>query len=169
MKLSLYRIETVRRGDLNVLVPKVPDNTMHYEDKETPRVCACPTIYGCLLATELAYLVKDPLDMYLYKAEIDTDITRVRQPTYDEVPDAWVTGEFWILDPVVFKLQGRYIITPQMKVADGYERFACTIDEPEVDEVVNRQRDKIVYGDPDAFSLLSDAPYYEFEEDPCET
>lgn len=154
MKLSLYRIETIHRGNLNVLVPKIPDNTIKGEDRETLRVCACPTIYGCLLAAEISYLIEDELTIYLYKADIDTDITRVHQPTYDEVPDAWVTGELWILDPVVFKLQGRYSVTPQMEITEDYMRYACTIDEPEVDEVVNRKRDKVVYGNPDAFSFL---------------
>lgn len=101
-----------QHGDWNesVIHPRVPSNFMTkngYEENKTPRVCFSTSIDGCLRALSQNVNGKE---FYVYNPEISSKHT-VYKPTQKEVPDAKVTNEHWILQPVTLHCIGKIRVT----------------------------------------------------------
>lgn len=101
-----------QHGDWNesVIHPRVPSNFMTkngYEENKTPRVCFSTSIDGCLRALSQNVNGKE---FYIYNPEISSKHT-VYKPTQKEVPDAKVTNEHWILQPVTLYCIGKIRVT----------------------------------------------------------
>ena len=101
-----------QHGDWNesVIHPRVPSNFMTkngYEENKTPRVCFSTSIDGCLRALSQNVNGKE---FYIYNPEISSKHT-VYKPTQKEVPDAKVTNEHWILQPVTLHCIGKIRVT----------------------------------------------------------
>ena len=74
------------------LLPRVPNSAMNIEDKTVKRVCFSSSVNGCLTAIDgLEFNEK----LYVYET-----IIKAYTPTHKQVPDAFLTGEVWSLDPV---------------------------------------------------------------------
>lgn len=94
---SLYFISKDRLDESEIIHPRIPDNymTQHgYEDNKTPRVCFSTSIDGCL--TALGMNVSNQ-KFYVYHPISDA---KVITPTEEQVPDASITKERWICEPV---------------------------------------------------------------------
>ena len=91
--------------------------------------------------------------LHLYQCIIDTEKTRIIQPTRTDVEDGWITGEFWLLDPTEFKFVRSYKVFKHAHIKDtAYSRFIFTSDE---DDLPLDFRDgDIVYGEETNFSML---------------
>ena len=112
MILKVYRLEEEYKGDSFTLSPRIPTNIQHGEDQTTKRICVCPTIIGCIKATQMCFPLEFKagfIPIHLYSAIIDTDICNVYQPL-KEVPDAFITGELWLLNETKFTLERIYDI-----------------------------------------------------------
>lgn len=101
-----------QHGDWNesVIHPRVPSNFMTkngYEENKIPRVCFSTSIDGCLRALSQNVNGKE---FYVYNPEISSKHT-VYKPTQKEVPDAKVTNEHWILQPVTLYCIGKIRVT----------------------------------------------------------
>lgn len=123
MKITLYRIEDKDLGENVTFSPKIPTSAiMNVEDEVTPRVCACLTPYGCILAAEYYGIMPDKMKVWLYSTTIDTEEYDVYQPTIDQLPDVDITGEFWIQKTVAFKrvTDNCFYIEKQMPIDNGY-------------------------------------------------
>lgn len=101
-----------QHGDWNesVIHPRVPSNFMTkngYEENKTPRVCFSTSIDSCLRALSQNVNGKE---FYVYNPEISSKHT-VYKPTQKEVPDAKVTNEHWILQPVTLHCIGKIRVT----------------------------------------------------------
>lgn len=90
-KLSLFHLSPVCR-DGQVLKPRVPANAMTGEDQVTPRICFARTVWGAAMAVSDAgrYYVHVPVG---YRGTMVADLE-------GRVPDAALTGEVWLTDPV---------------------------------------------------------------------
>lgn len=75
--------------------PRNPATAGSYEP-DTPRVCVTNTVEGALVA--LGHIIEINKPVYVYEAIGDFDVVEAKG-----VVDAEVTGEKWILSPVVFK------------------------------------------------------------------
>lgn len=94
---SLYFISKDRLDESEIIHPRIPDDymTQHgYEDNKTPRVCFSTSIDGCL--TALGMNVSNQ-KFYVYHPISDA---KVITPTEEQVPDASITKERWICEPV---------------------------------------------------------------------
>lgn len=153
--IILYHLSASPLGDNPILVPKIPVNLAHGENKDVPRICCCNSIIGCVRATTPTLFVdaNNPrVHRWLYHAIVPVD--DVYQPESNEVPDAWFTGEFWVMEPTQFELCWEYVITRQFDLPGlAYTRYMFTAveDEPVVDAVVS----DVVYGEPVAFSIIA--------------
>ena len=108
--MKVYHISLTPLESLQ-LFPRVPENIAEgYEDDRTNRICVCPTIPGCIMSTglisQLAADNKEKAVVYVYSAEVP--FIYLKQPSVDEVPDAWSTGELWVMVPWTFQLEDTY-------------------------------------------------------------
>ena len=87
-------------------IPRVPDSRVkwqgkEYEDSKTPRICVAPTVLQCLKAMPKAgeiirWMRAVGLKPIVHAYYLESD--NVQVCTMDDVPDADITGEMWILD-----------------------------------------------------------------------
>lgn len=103
---TLYNVTFNLEDTRTLLVPKVPYSAGNGEDKETPRVCFCTTLEGCMCALgpcsrDLA--VGNVLVVRSVSVD-DVDVLKLVSPEYlfstQRVPDALYTGEYWYTSPV---------------------------------------------------------------------
>ena len=115
--MKLYRVELTDMGDSITFNPRVPENPMKGEDVETERICAAPTIIGCIHSGilpifithyDMSYLENGEHPMWIYEAEVPCE--NLYQPTENEVPDSFLTGEMWILSPCKFTKVDKYYL-----------------------------------------------------------
>lgn len=90
--------------DNKILDPRVPKNRMPSEDDKTARICVSTSIAGCLAAVQG---LKEGNTVYIHICTSN----QVIQPTKDQVPDVFFTGEIWITEPVEMHLIGKIKIT----------------------------------------------------------
>lgn len=101
--LRLYHLSPYNL-DGKVIFPSVPDNFFTengYEDNVIRRVCFTEYIEGCLRG------LSQNLKGREYYVHIPQGSYEVYEPSVKEVPDAEVTGELWICQPVLLKCVGR--------------------------------------------------------------
>ena len=92
---KLYFIST--SGDLKKLNPRVPKNFFTengFEDDKVKRVCFANSVDKCLMALSMNCTNKE---FYVYQPK---NKHIVYKPSTQLVPDANVTGEHWIIEPV---------------------------------------------------------------------
>lgn len=95
-----------------ILSPKVPFTRMENEDCATPRICVSDTIEGCVTAIGLEGIFRrccnSNRDTPSYENDNEAypiivaelpDNLNYKTPSKQEVPDAAVTGERWLLKP----------------------------------------------------------------------
>jgi hypothetical protein len=111
-KLSNYtgKLYCISKENLDgkLLTPRVPKNYFTengYEDATTPRVCFTPDVGKCLTALSQncagqTYYVYEPTDRH-----------DVYKPNEFAVPDAKVTDELWVREPVRLKKVGKIYCT----------------------------------------------------------
>jgi hypothetical protein len=91
------------------LVPRIPRTRLPGEDGHTPRVCFSKTINGCLnsISQDLLFFGKTAWPYFVYSpvAYSDSSYTPSEQ-LYHKIPDAYITEEIWITEPVEVKLIG---------------------------------------------------------------
>ena len=157
MKLTLYRIEEEYKGMHMNMHPRVPSTTANgCEDEVTDRICACTSVYGCILSKEVYVELAEDLPLYVYEVCIDTEEYDVYQPSYEDVFDAFITGEYWIKKPVTFRFKGEYVLSPYLDIgSDDYIRFKFT--SPGETDVL-KDCDTAVYGSPFCFSFIATKP-----------
>ena len=95
----MYYFASTKNFDKDtILYPRIPENRSIDEDEYTPRICVSQSINGCLTAIADNILENDVVYIYQCKSR------SVRQPSLDEVPDAFITGEQWVLKPIKINL-----------------------------------------------------------------
>lgn len=95
-----------------ILIPRVPDNgytRKGLEDNTTNRVCVSTTIQGAISGIAGN---TDKTGMRAFVHEIISD--KWVKPTKDQVPDAHITNEYWILEPVKPKKLFRIKVTKKI-------------------------------------------------------
>ena len=104
----------------NIFTPRLPINFMtdnQYEDDTTPRVCFSESIDGCLVGTR--YKLETNI-MYVHEpANYSTLITK--KPTIDEVPEAEISEEVWVLSPVKMRCIGKIEIMEPLGIPLQYK------------------------------------------------
>lgn len=168
--IKVYRIELEDKGNIVALNPYIPNGACHYEDKITPRIPCATTILGCLRSLQIPSnpgINKEELNhsgakIYLYEADVEARY--IYRPTDNEVPDAYYTGELWILntqDVDFYKVRG-YNIRKQLELPNcAYTRYIVN-EEERISEVLDFIATTVVYGDSMSFS------YIEFDPDRAE-
>lgn len=144
--------------------PYIPKNALPNEDKIIKRIPCCPTIIGCIESLGLPdiydHMVLDKkfvpgkdssFLVYLYSAEVSAD--NLIQPTEDQVPDSWHTGELWIATDTEFILERTYEFKKQFDLpVFPYSRYSMTTLN---DVIIDRVAADIIYGDMENFSFIS--------------
>lgn len=112
-------------------VPRVPDSRVmwkgeEYEDSTTPRICVAPSVLHCLKAMPKAgetirwmqaVGMKPVIHAYYLKSD------NVHICTKDDVPDADITHEMWVLDKPKDWHRVDYEITACV-MTDGKDQFS---------------------------------------------
>lgn len=101
----LFMISPDDLGPTTTLTPRIPDNfftVKGFEDNQTERVCFGRSLDGCIMAisknaTNQKFYVYTPDDVRKYS---------VFEPNNKAVPDAEITGEVWIVEPVTIDKVG---------------------------------------------------------------
>lgn len=127
-KQTLYHISRMPCETVPRFTPRIPEHRVTGEDSTIPRICAAPTISGCILAhPEIGMYMSDLLDLhfssplelqekeykcmetgeigilarvYRFEAEPELLVTPETLDAKGYVPDALKTGEHWITKPV---------------------------------------------------------------------
>lgn len=141
------------------LFPRVPNNAMDLgnEDDRTKRICVCPTIPGCIMSAELICRLAEnnteTATVYVYSA--DVPFIYLKQPSVDEVPDAWSTGEMWVMVPWTFQLDGVYNLHKGLShaISPAYTRWIMTRVGHDID-IVDIIGVPPIYGSLDSFSFI---------------
>jgi len=100
-------------------IPKLPNSSLAkqgYEENKTKRFSVSPSIKKCLLGKSMP--LKDK-ELYVYEIKPTKkirSITNHKIVSDKLVPDAKITGERWILDPVRLKCVGK------IKVIDSVDK-----------------------------------------------
>lgn len=155
-KMNVYFITNRWMGVRMTLEPRVPESKDMDENDTTPRICVAQTILGCLQsigATSLTFHSDDhSAKIYIYKAKVP--VKDIYQPTVEDVPDVWQTGELWIMQPTSFTLESSATLRKHLLFPKGipYARYSLTFNGE--DEVVDRAAAYPVYGEYDAFSFI---------------
>lgn len=89
------------------LNPRIPDNFMTkngYEDNHTKRVCFAPTIDKALMGISQNMVGKQ---LFVHIPAKGINRAHIIKPTKTQVPDADITGEIWLTEPVELKCVGK--------------------------------------------------------------
>ena len=115
MNIALYHLS--ESNDIKVLHPQIPENGLAmYEELITPRVCFSDSVNGCLSA------IQQGGELYYYVYVPVNDELKFIIPTKDQVCDAFLTGEVWMLHDVdvkcigVIKTSGNYNIINRISI-----------------------------------------------------
>lgn len=88
--------------------------------------------------------------VYLYSAEVSANLI---QPTEDQVPDSWHTGELWITTDTEFVLERTYEFNKQFDLpVFPYSRYSMTALN---DIIIDKVCADTIYGDIENFSFIS--------------
>jgi hypothetical protein len=108
---KLYHVSENPDLDGTTLIPRVPDNWLikkGFEDPNTKRVAFTTSIDGCLIALSANLKGKT---LYVYQAEDSKTLkNKPNSMLIDLVPDAHITGEVWILEPVKIRFIQKIIV-----------------------------------------------------------
>ena len=96
-------------GNKMTLKPRVPKTVGTGEDTEIKRICVSQSINGCLTSIGCNLYINDTV--YVYKCDVNQDC--VVQPTINEVPDCFLTGENWLMKETEFELAYKFKILKQ--------------------------------------------------------
>lgn len=154
--MKVYHISLTPLESLQ-LFPRVPENIAEgYEDDRTNRICVCPTIPGCIMSSDLIPQLasdnKEQAVVYVYSAEVP--FIYLKQPSVDEVPDAWSTGELWVMVPWTFQLEDTYNLHKGLShaISPAYSRWIMT--RTGCNEIIDMICVPPVYGSLDSFSFI---------------
>lgn len=160
MPILVYKIMMQSNGDTMTLCPMIPKSPMKGENTTIPRISVAPTVYQCLMGINAIELLdtseSDKLPLYLYATWI-TDRSVVHQPTTDEVPDQWISGELWIRNNCPFVKIGKGYLTKQFDLPNvPYSRYCFYIEGEELplDFVAAPN----IYGEEFSFSFIGINP-----------
>ena len=153
-KIHVYFIAKENLGANPVLTPRIPEFTGGKENETDERICVAPTVFQCLQGLEIAQdLVKDdkPYEVFLYEA--DVPVKNIIQPSDEDVPDAWKTGEMWVIKPQQFSIVSNCIIRKHMDLPNNcYSRYSFRY--ANKDEVIDRITGTPIYGESYSFSFI---------------
>ena len=164
--IKVYRVELEDKGGIITLNPYIPYGACPYEDKVTPRIPCALTILGCLRSLQIPsnpMVNKEDLNhggakLYLYEADIEARY--IYRPTDNEVPDAYYTGELWIMNTqdVDFYKVRSYNIRKQLELPNcAYTRYIVN-EEEQISEVPDFVATTVIYGDSMSFSYIEFDP-----------
>lgn len=159
--MRLYRVEHDYKGESFEMSPRIPDTACSiHENTSISRICAAPTIIGCLTSKEeaMSRINFSESIMYLYSTDVDDPYI----PSEEECFDAWITGEMWILHDAKFTLKAPFKFRRMQDLGcTAYSRFSVRLgtkifgDKYEYpEEVCDRISDKAVYGDMHSFCFI---------------
>ena len=155
--ITVYHMSNKFLGEVTVMKSRVPKITAFGEDEHLPRICVAPSIIGCIYALpEFPPPDREITKMqwWLYRADLDgDDLLDVYHPDSAELPDAWETGEFWLLKPTVFDLERIYVAQTLARLVGTPYRW-WTFTELDREPVRNNAIGDVYYGTPAAFSVM---------------
>lgn len=141
------------KDDLNVLFPRVPtcpfqdENGKTVEDTSVKRVCFSTSITGALHAIQhRAYPENGDIRQFVYVVPMPQDIQKRKKcrnglwkrPNFREVPDAYDTGEIWVLKPIKVVGVGEVFVGK-----DG--TLSYDIDGEKVKEVMQKRFENFIF------------------------
>lgn len=96
----MYFFVSSKNFNNKILTPRIPKNRLTKNGKEdniVPRICVSKSLLGCIESTEVYGNYKR---IYVHTCQS----IKVTQPSLNQVNDAYLFGEEWILEPVEMKL-----------------------------------------------------------------
>lgn len=94
--MIVYHLSATDLGPSPVLRPQIPRDRMPFENRSVARVCAAPSVTGCLKALEGCFYNRGR--WWCYAAQVPEEM--LFEPV--GVPDASETGELWLLERTRF-------------------------------------------------------------------
>lgn len=94
----MYHLSAWYLGQNPILAPKLPRDPMPFENLSIKRICVSPTVNGCLTALHTTFYNRGV--WYVYRTN-----TQAIEPI--NVPDAYLTGEQWLINKTGFIYEGR--------------------------------------------------------------
>lgn len=106
--MKLYHIALGWQKETKEFIPRIPKLIAVNENKEIKRICLSDSIEGCLSA--IPYKPQNSMSkkkITIYKGDFDKYIGYKELYFSGKVPDAYLTHEHWILDPV--QMTGKHV------------------------------------------------------------
>lgn len=138
--LRLYHISLSNLGEEIDIEPKVPDRIMRGEDELTERVCSSTSILDCIRATFMLTKIENVnekdyqmlhtsrLRQYpFYVYYLDCPIEDIIQPRISQVPDGFITNEFWVTKTFTWKLLDVFYIRKGIDIDPFYSVWVVQI------------------------------------------
>ena len=127
--LMFYHVSMDTSDIVEKFTPRIPteQSRIEGEDRTVPRICVAKTIEDCLTGfPEGGYKLEENCPMLIRVYEFDeADIEKenvVRAPELflkNIVPDAWVTGEHWIINQSVKPKQTYLVQIKEVEIKDA--------------------------------------------------
>ena len=117
------------------LIPKVPKHPMNREDKSIERVCCSTSIIGCIKSTFMIPRIKSYNDTWyrrlckgegqvpFYVYSLPVPCLDVIQPRTEQLPDVFITNEFWVTEAYTWPLLGKFYIRKASDIGDIYSMW----------------------------------------------
>jgi hypothetical protein len=108
----LYHLSPYELNDISgriELVPRIPRTRLPGEDGHTPRVCFSKSINGCLnsISHDTLFYGKSAWPYFVYApVSYSASAYTPSEQLYNKIPDAYITDEIWITEPVEVRLIG---------------------------------------------------------------
>ena len=164
MDLRLYRIVDKCYGYETLFTPNIPQNIMDKENTTIKRICTAPTIPGCIESIQPlcndAYkerlLNGEEITLYLYYTKVNK-FENLYFPDTEDVPDAYKTGEVWVIKPYRFRFVSELKIRYHMDIPHSvYSRILCRYSGEK--EILDFRTGDPIYGDKRSFSMIVTNP-----------
>lgn len=150
-----------------VLSPRVPEYVMSGEDEDMERICAAPTIMGCINAIllpigvndknifeyyEIFNIEKQEYPVWVYAANVPCK--DIIQPTEKDLPDVFITGELWITNTCEFTKVNKYYLGLLDDTNFGDYTSKYYLRREDYGKPINTKSDMIFMGSSSSFGFL---------------
>lgn len=176
MKLmKLYHLSLENFGEEVDLIPRVPAHPMQSENKDIERVCCSTSIPGCIRSIFMIARIRsynetwyerlckgeDHVKFYIYS--LDVPVQDIIQPRKSQLPDQFITNEFWVTEAYTWPLLDAFYIKKGADISDFYSvwKIQRGLDArgPDWSKLPSNRGFESISGDFDNFNFIEVNPY----------
>lgn len=124
-----YHISLDTNKIIDKFTPRIPNEQSRFEgeNRTVPRICIAPKIEDCLTGfSQGGYLLEGKCPFYIRVYEFDESqikrdnlISNTTLFFQGVVPDAWVTGEYWVVNQSIYPNNSYILEIKEVEICDA--------------------------------------------------